>query len=66
MKVLTVKEVAQILSTTEGAVRARIKRGQLPARKMGWRVVILAEDLEAYLKNLPPASRKSKGGSKDE
>jgi len=66
MKVFTVKEVAQILSTTEGAIRARIKRGQLPARKMGWRVVILKEDLEKFLKNLPPANQKSKGGSRDE
>jgi hypothetical protein len=47
-----VPEVARLLVCTE-AVRHMISRGQLPARRQGARVFVLAEDLKAYLAALP-------------
>lgn len=52
-KVLSVLDVARTISKSEGAVRQMIARGQLPARKWGRRVVVLADDLEGMLRGLP-------------
>ncbi len=38
---------------TCGAVYMAVRRGQLPARKLGRRVVFLRTDLEGYLAQLP-------------
>jgi excisionase family DNA binding protein len=51
--VLNVHEVARRLGWTKLQTRRAIERGQLPARRWGRRVVILREDLEAYLRSLP-------------
>jgi excisionase family DNA binding protein len=50
----TVRDVATLLGRSEPAIRAMIARGQLPARRQGGRVFVLAEDLKAYLAALPP------------
>ena len=49
----TVQDTAALLDRSEPAVRAMIARGQLPARRQGGRVFILAEDLKAYLAAVP-------------
>ncbi len=49
-KVLAVRDVAQILGISPHAVRMRVYRGQLPARKLGGRLVFLAEELEHFFK----------------
>lgn len=55
-KTLTVPEVAAELGMTAKAVRQRIARGQLPYRRWGRRVLVLASELEAFLKTLPGTS----------
>ena len=52
---LTVKEVAQALGISEQGVRMKIYRRQIPARRWGRRVIILREDLERFMRSLPPA-----------
>jgi excisionase family DNA binding protein len=49
----TIRDVATILGRSEAAIRAMVARGQLPARREGSRVFILAEDLKAHLSALP-------------
>ena len=53
MKVLSVQDVANLLGTTPGNIRIKVYRGQLPARKLGGRIVFLEEELREYLKSLP-------------
>jgi excisionase family DNA binding protein len=50
----SVRDTATLLGRSEPAIRAMIARGQLPARRQGDRVFVLAEDLKAYLAALPP------------
>jgi hypothetical protein len=45
--------VAAFLGTTEKAVRAQIARGLLPHRRLGGRVVVIADELVEYLRRLP-------------
>jgi excisionase family DNA binding protein len=52
-----VPEVARLLGCTEASVRHMIARGQLPARRQGGRVFVLAEDLREYLRALPARRR---------
>lgn len=59
MRVLGVKEVAQLLGTTPENVRMRVYRGLLPARKLGRRLVFLEDELKEYLKTLPKAVAKT-------
>jgi excisionase family DNA binding protein len=51
-------EVARLTGLTEPTVRGLIARGALPRVKLGRRVLVQAEDLEAYLAGIgrPPAS----------
>ncbi len=51
--VYRVPEVARRLGTTDAAVRRMIERGILPSRRLGRRVVVVPEELEAYLRSLP-------------
>lgn len=46
---LTVRAAAQMLGLSEGAVRVRIKRGQLPRVKLGKSVLIPRAELNAAL-----------------
>jgi excisionase family DNA binding protein len=49
----SIPEVAQRIGRTEEATRRLIERGDLPARRWGRRVVVLADDLETFARNLP-------------
>jgi excisionase family DNA binding protein len=51
--VLRIPDLAKILNTTELNCRRMIERGQVPARRLGRRVIILRAELEVYLKGLP-------------
>ncbi len=51
--VLRIPDVAKILNTTELNCRRMIDRGQVPARRLGRRIVILREELDRYLRSLP-------------
>jgi excisionase family DNA binding protein len=52
-RILSVTEVAKILGRSDLATRRAINRGEIPSRKFGDRVVILADELDAFLRNLP-------------
>ncbi len=47
-----VPEVAKLLGTTEAAVRRMIQTGAIPSRRLGRRVIVIPEELEACLKSL--------------
>jgi excisionase family DNA binding protein len=49
-----VSEAAAVAALGRSTVYAAIRRGELTARKAGRRTVVLAADLEAWLKRLPP------------
>lgn len=53
VRILDIPQVARIINRTELATRRAIERGQIPARRWGGRVVVLADDLDIFLKNLP-------------
>ena len=44
--------LASRLGCTEAAARHLVERNQIPSRRLGRRVIVLAEDLEAYLRSL--------------
>ena len=50
--VYRVPDLARLLGSTEAAVRRMIQTGAIPSRRLGRRVVVLPEDLEAHLKSL--------------
>ncbi len=50
---LRIWEAAIYLGETEAVVRSRIKRGVLPYRRLGGRIVLLRSELDAYLMALP-------------
>ena len=52
-KILRPKDVAEMLGITPGGVRMMVYRGQLPARRLGRRIVFLEEELKEALKELP-------------
>ena len=52
----SVAEVADHLHVSTDTIVRRIRSGELPAKKIGARVIILAEDLKAFLDGLPKAS----------
>jgi excisionase family DNA binding protein len=52
-RTLSVSEVARILGRSDHSTRRAINRGQIPSRKMGNRVVVLSDELDAFLRSLP-------------
>jgi predicted DNA-binding transcriptional regulator AlpA len=52
-RALRIPDVARRLGWTETATRRAIERGQLPSRRWGARVVVLADELERFLTDLP-------------
>jgi len=48
-QVLTIREAAQVLRLAENTVYAAIHRGELPARRVGRRLLIPREALERFL-----------------
>jgi len=57
-----VKDVAELLGTSQANVFQLVYRGRLPARRFGRRIVFLKAELEEYLKNLPMVRETKKGG----
>ncbi|MGH9462362.1 MAG: helix-turn-helix domain-containing protein [Vicinamibacteria bacterium] len=46
--------IAAYVGVTDKMARARIYRGEIPARKLGGRIVALRSELDAWMRNLPP------------
>jgi excisionase family DNA binding protein len=58
----SIPQVAELIGETDLAVRRRIERGELPARRWGRRrIVILREDLEQHLRSLPVRNAEEPG-----
>ena len=64
VELLTTRDAARMLRMSPHSVRMRVYRGQLPARKLGGRIVFIKEELERYIKNLPPAVREARRRNK--
>jgi excisionase family DNA binding protein len=47
--VLSVKDMAALLGCSEQAVYKQVYRQTLPYRKLGWKVIFLRQEVEAYL-----------------
>ena len=68
-----VPDVARLLGCSEAAARRMIERGDIPSRRLGRRVVVMPEELEAHLRSLRRATetikdsagqaKRRKGGS---
>jgi excisionase family DNA binding protein len=56
-----IPELARLLGASEVAARRLVERGALPSRRLGRRVVILREELEAHLRALPRRVPRSHG-----
>lgn len=52
----TIAEVAKAAGVGRTTVFEEIRHGRLVARKMGRRTIITADELDAWLKSLPPRS----------
>ena len=52
----SVDEIAEATGLCQALVRRRIRQGALPARRDGARVLVLHDDLQDYLRTLPPAA----------
>ena len=61
MKLLTAKQAAQILGVDSSRVRVLIRKGRLPAQKVGRDWVILEPDLELVKDRKPGRPKKQKG-----
>jgi excisionase family DNA binding protein len=57
--VLRLPDVARALACSEVAARKLVQRGRIPSRKLGRSVVVLVEELHAYLQSLAPAAKSS-------
>ena len=51
--ILRVRDLPAMLGCSELAARRMIERGQLPARRLGRRIIILREEVEIFLRRLP-------------
>ena len=52
-RTLTIPEAAQELGISERAVWQRVYRRQIPFRRWGKKVIVLAEELDVFIKSLP-------------
>ena len=50
---LDIPALAAKLGESEKAARAQIARGMIPYRRLGGRIVVLADELDRYLQALP-------------
>jgi excisionase family DNA binding protein len=48
-----IADLACLLGCSEIAARRMVERGDIPSRRLGRRVVILPDELDAHLKSLP-------------
>lgn len=53
---VSVRDAAAITGLSEYEIRKAINKGELPARRRGVRIVILRDDLSAWLRSLPLAA----------
>lgn len=60
--VLSTSDVCELLGWNRERLYAAVHRGQLPARRMGRRVVFLRSELEDYLWKLPHVARETTAG----
>lgn len=49
---LSINETCEVLGVSRATVNKLIANGELPARKMGRRVLILTADLRSYVESL--------------
>jgi hypothetical protein len=64
--VLYVRDVAALLRRSEAAIYQATRRGRLPGRRWGGRLVFLAAELDAYLHALPSRPMTLKPSGKPE
>ncbi len=57
-ELLDVKACAQFLGPSEHTVRARVRRREIPFRRLGGRIVFIRKELELFLSNLEGCSVK--------
>ena len=55
-QLLDIGGIASFVGLSEKATRARIARGQIPARKFGGRIVALRGELDDWMRSLPRAT----------
>jgi hypothetical protein len=58
--VLYVRDVAALLRRSEAAIYQATRRGRLPGRRWGGRLVFLAAELSDYMRTLPPSKPTAK------
>jgi len=51
--ILRVRDLPGLLGCSELAARRMIERGQLPARRLGRRIIVLRDEVEIFLRQLP-------------
>jgi excisionase family DNA binding protein len=51
--VFRIHDLARALGCSELAARRMVERGEVPARRWGRRIVILADELREHLRRLP-------------
>jgi len=56
--VLRIPDVAARLGMTPNAVRHLIERKTLPSRKLGGRVVVLPDELDQFVRELPARGKR--------
>ncbi|HOI90783.1 MAG TPA: helix-turn-helix domain-containing protein [Candidatus Rifleibacterium sp.] len=56
MQTMNYKEAARYLKITEGTLRNWVSKGRIQPRKVGKHVIFFKEELEAWIKNPPPAA----------
>lgn len=52
---LSVSDAARQCGLGKNTVWERVRRGEIPSRRVGVRVLIRRGDLDAYIESLPPA-----------
>jgi excisionase family DNA binding protein len=60
--VFTIAEAKASAGVGRSALYAAIASGELPARKLGRRTLIMADDLKAWLTSLPKVKPSKRGG----
>ena len=63
-KALTCREACRLTGIGRTKLYDEIREGRLKARKLGSRTLILADDLAAWLQNLPPAHASLQAGER--
>ncbi len=59
--ILRAEEVCELLGWSEAQLYMAVRRGQVPARKLGRRVIFLRTELEAHFAHLPHVSDEAMG-----